>query len=67
LKTTVRNRFPPPASLKELEDVLEEEWYKISATDSSKLVRVHSKKDCGCTGGKICSTTILIMKCVQYL
>jgi hypothetical protein len=25
----VRNRFPPPTSLKQLEDVLEEEWYKI--------------------------------------
>jgi hypothetical protein len=26
----VRNRFPPPASLKQLEDVRQEEWYKIS-------------------------------------
>jgi hypothetical protein len=25
----VRNRFPPPTSLKQLEDVLQEEWYKI--------------------------------------
>jgi hypothetical protein len=25
----VRNRFPPPPSLKQLEDVLQEEWYKI--------------------------------------
>jgi hypothetical protein len=25
----VRNRFPPPISLKQLEDVLHEEWYKI--------------------------------------
>jgi hypothetical protein len=25
----VRNRFPPPTSLKKLEDVLQEEWYKI--------------------------------------
>jgi hypothetical protein len=25
----VRNRFPPPTSLKKLEDVLPEEWYKI--------------------------------------
>jgi hypothetical protein len=29
LKTRVRNRFPPPTSLKQLEDVLQEEWYKI--------------------------------------
>jgi hypothetical protein len=26
----VRNRFPPPASLKQREDVLQEEWSKIS-------------------------------------
>jgi hypothetical protein len=25
----VRNRFPLPTSLKQLEDVLQEEWYKI--------------------------------------
>jgi hypothetical protein len=25
----VRNRFPPPTSLKQLEHVLQEEWYKI--------------------------------------
>jgi hypothetical protein len=29
LETRVRNRFPPPASLKQLEDVVQEEWYKI--------------------------------------
>jgi hypothetical protein len=25
----MRNRVPPPTSLEQLEDVLEEEWYKI--------------------------------------
>jgi hypothetical protein len=25
----VRNRFPTPGSVKHLEDVLQEEWYKI--------------------------------------
>jgi hypothetical protein len=25
----VRNRFPPPTSLKPLDDVLQEEWYEI--------------------------------------
>jgi hypothetical protein len=29
LETRVRNRFLPPTSLKQLEDVLQEEWYKI--------------------------------------
>jgi hypothetical protein len=28
LETRVKNRFPPPTSLKQLEDVLQE-WYKI--------------------------------------
>jgi hypothetical protein len=29
LETGVRNRFPTPTSLKQLEDVLHKEWYKI--------------------------------------
>jgi hypothetical protein len=29
LETRVRNRFPLPTPLKQLEDVLQEEWYKI--------------------------------------
>jgi hypothetical protein len=29
LETRLRNRFPPPTSLKKLQDVLREEWYKI--------------------------------------
>jgi hypothetical protein len=29
LETRVRNRFPPPTSLKQSQDVLQEEWYKI--------------------------------------
>jgi hypothetical protein len=29
LETRVRNRVPPPTFLKQLEDVLEEEWYKF--------------------------------------
>jgi hypothetical protein len=28
----VRNRFPPPTSLKEFEDVLQGEWYEIPRT-----------------------------------
>jgi hypothetical protein len=30
LEIRERNRFPHPRSLKKLEDVLQEEWYKIS-------------------------------------
>jgi hypothetical protein len=29
LETRLRNRCPPPTSLKQLEDVLHKEWYKI--------------------------------------
>jgi hypothetical protein len=29
LENRVRKRFPPPTSLKQLEEVLQEEWYKI--------------------------------------
>jgi hypothetical protein len=29
LETRVRSRFPPPTSLKQLENVLQEVWYKI--------------------------------------
>jgi hypothetical protein len=29
LEARVKNRFPPPTSLKQLEDVHQEEWYKI--------------------------------------
>jgi hypothetical protein len=29
LETRVRTRFPPPTFLKQLEDVLQEEWYEI--------------------------------------
>jgi hypothetical protein len=29
LETRGRNIFPPPTSLKESDDVLQEEWYKI--------------------------------------
>jgi hypothetical protein len=29
LETRMRKRFPPPTSLKQLEDVLQDDWYKI--------------------------------------
>jgi hypothetical protein len=43
LETRLRNRFPSPTSLKQLEDFLQEEWCKIQL----ETVRIHSK-DCGC-------------------
>jgi hypothetical protein len=35
----VRNRFPPPTSLKQLEDVLQEEWYKIPIETAQNLYK----------------------------
>jgi hypothetical protein len=38
LESSVRNRFQPPAFVKQLEDVLQEEWYyEISTSSYSKL------------------------------
>jgi hypothetical protein len=42
------SRFPFPTSLKQLEDVLQEEMYKIPLETVQKLIPVYSKKDCGC-------------------
>jgi hypothetical protein len=53
LETRVRNRFPPPTSLNQLEDIHEEEWYKILLGTVQNLARAHSKKDCGCIEGKM--------------
>jgi hypothetical protein len=35
----VKNRFAPPASLKKVEDVLPEEWYKIPLETVQNLYR----------------------------
>jgi hypothetical protein len=67
LETRVRNRFLPATSVKQLEDVFQEEWYKIPLETVRKLVRVHSKKDCGSIESRRWSNTILIKKCVQYM
>jgi hypothetical protein len=37
LETRVRNSFPPPKSLKELEVVLQEDWYKIPLSTVQNL------------------------------
>jgi hypothetical protein len=63
LETGVRNKFPPPTSLKPLEGVLQEEWY--SGTHCSKLIRIHYKKECGCIQDTRWPNTILIKRCVQ--
>jgi hypothetical protein len=37
LETKVRNRFPPPTSLKQLGDVLQEDWYGIALETTQNL------------------------------
>jgi hypothetical protein len=39
LENRVRSRFPPPTSSKQLEDVLQEEWYKISLETVQNLYK----------------------------
>jgi hypothetical protein len=63
----LRNGFPTPTSVKQFQDVLWEELYRIPLDISQNLARVSSRKDCLCSEGKSWSNTILIKKCVQYL
>jgi hypothetical protein len=49
--TTTRTkyiRFPYPKSLYQLEDALQQEWYKNAVRERSKFVQVHSKKVWSC-------------------
>jgi hypothetical protein len=39
LETRVRNRFPPSTSLKQSEDVIQEEWYKIALQSVQNLYK----------------------------
>jgi transposase len=48
LETGGRNRFPSLSSLKQLQYFLQIDWYKIPL-ETSKLVRVYSKKYCCCS------------------
>jgi hypothetical protein len=38
----MRNRFPPPTSLKKLEEILQDEWYKIPL-ETAKNIRYINK------------------------
>jgi hypothetical protein len=37
LESTVRSRYPPPSSLKQLKDVLHEVWYSIALENIQSL------------------------------
>jgi hypothetical protein len=49
----VRNRFPPSTSLKQLEDVLQEEWYKIPLETIQNLYEPIPKRIVAVLKGKV--------------
>jgi hypothetical protein len=63
----VRGRFPPATSLKQLEDVLREEWYTILLETVQSLYECIQRMTGGYIEGKRWSSTIFIKKYVQYL
>jgi hypothetical protein len=58
LETKVRNRFPSPTSVKQLEDVLQEEWYKIPLETVQNVYESISRRISGCAEGKMWSNTM---------
>jgi hypothetical protein len=48
----VNNIFPPPTSLKQLEDVLQEEWYKIPLETVQSLYESIPRKIAAVLKGK---------------
>jgi hypothetical protein len=62
----MRNRFPPPTSVKQLEDVLQEEWYKIPPETVQNLYESIPRTP-AVVKAKGGPTAHSIRKCVQYL
>jgi hypothetical protein len=56
LVTSVRNRFPPPTSLKQLEDVLQKEWYKIPLETVQNLYESIPRRTAAVLKAKVCPT-----------
>jgi hypothetical protein len=65
LETWVRNRFPPPTSLQEHKDVLQEEWYKILLEIVQNLYESTPRRTASVLKAKVGPTSY--KKCVQYL
>jgi hypothetical protein len=66
LETRVSNRSPPPISLKQLEDVLQEERYKIPLDTVQRLYESIPPRIAAVLKAKLSNTT-LIKKRIQYL
>jgi hypothetical protein len=52
----VKNRFHPPISLKQLENVLQEEWYKIPLETVENLYESISRRTAAVLNAKGCPT-----------
>jgi hypothetical protein len=57
LETKVRNRFPPPISLKQLKDVLQEEWYTILMETVQNLYESIPRRTVAVLKAKDCPTS----------
>jgi hypothetical protein len=62
----VKNKFPYPTSLKQPEDVLQEEWDKIKLETVQNMYEAIPIRTAG-VEDKRWANAILIKKCVQYL
>jgi hypothetical protein len=52
----VRNRFPPLTCLKQLEDVLQEEWYTITLDTVQNLYESIPRRTAAVLKTKVCPT-----------
>jgi hypothetical protein len=64
LETRVRNRFPLPTSLKQLEDVLQEEWYKIMLETVQNLYESIPRRIMAVLKANGDPASLLVKKCV---
>jgi hypothetical protein len=67
LETRARNRPPPPTSLKQLGDVLHEEWYRIPLETNQNLYESIPRRIDAVLKAMCLFNTTLIKKSLQYL
>jgi hypothetical protein len=54
----VRRRFPPPTSVRQLEDFHQEEWYKISLETAQNLYESIPRRTADILKAKGCATPL---------
>jgi hypothetical protein len=67
LETKVRKRCSPPASLKELEDVFQEEWYRILPETVQNLYQSVPRRTAAVLKATVARHHLDKKKCVKYL